>query len=113
MAKIAERVFDAAVAEHLTTQGISPVLARILAARGVADADSLDPSLTKLISPERLTNANKMAVLLADAIGAKKSLLVIGDYDCDGATATAVAMRALSSMGAKVDYLGIVHGQNS
>jgi len=105
MAKIAERVFDTAVAEHLTTQGISPVLARILAARGVADAGSLDPSLAKLIPPERLTNANKMAVLLADAIEANQSLLVVGDYDCDGATATAVAMRALSSMGAKVDYL--------
>lgn len=105
MAKIAERVFDTAVAEHLTTQGISPVLARILAARGVADAGSLDPSLAKLIPPERLTNANKMAVLLADAIEANQSLLVVGDYDCDGATATAVAIRALSSMGAKVDYL--------
>jgi single-stranded-DNA-specific exonuclease len=86
-------------------QGILPILARILAARGIQSADALDPSLANIIPPDQLTNASKMAVMLADAIAANKSLLIIGDYDCDGATATAVAMRALKSMGAKVDYL--------
>jgi single-stranded-DNA-specific exonuclease len=105
MAKITERKFDVSVVEHLIEQGVSPVLARILAARGIADTASLDPSLAKLIPPERLTNASKMAVFLADAIEANQSLLVVGDYDCDGATATAVAIRALKTMGAKVDYL--------
>jgi len=103
--KIIERAFDADAAQKLVAQGLSPILARILAARGVVDIALLDPSLAKLISPERLTNATKMASLLADAIAANQSLLVIGDYDCDGATATAVAIRGLKSMGARVDYL--------
>ena len=103
--KIIERAFDAEIAQKLVAQGLSPILARILAARGVADVALLDPSLAKLIPPERLTNATKMASLLADAIASNQSLLVVGDYDCDGATATAVAIRGLKSMGARVDYL--------
>jgi single-stranded-DNA-specific exonuclease len=105
MTTIVERRFDSNVAEALVVQGILPILARVLAARGIQSADALDASLANIIPPDQLTNANKMAVMLADAIGANKSLLIIGDYDCDGATATAVAMRALKSMGAEVDYL--------
>ncbi len=105
MTKIIARSFDAGVVEDLSSNGIPPALARILAARGIAKASQLESSLVNLISPEQLTNNTQMAVLLADAIAANKSLLVIGDYDCDGATATAVAVRGLRSMGAKVDYL--------
>jgi single-stranded-DNA-specific exonuclease len=105
MTSIVERQFDPHIAEALAVKGILPILARILAARGIQSADALDPSLANIIPPDQLTNASKMAVMLADAVAANKSLLVIGDYDCDGATATAVAMRALKSMGAKVDYL--------
>ena len=105
MTTIVERRFDSNVAQTLAAQGILPILARILAARGIQSADALDPSLANIIPPDQLTNASKMAVMLADAIAANKSLLIVGDYDCDGATATAVAMRALKSMGAKVDYL--------
>ena len=82
-----------------------PILARVLSARGIHQAAQLDVSLAKLIPPEKLTNASQMAVLLADAISQKQSLLVVGDYDCDGATATAVAIRGLRSLGAQVDYL--------
>ena len=105
MTKIIARSFDAGVVEDLSSNGIPPALARILAARGIAKASQLESSLVNLIPPEQLTNNTQMAVLLADAIAANKSLLVIGDYDCDGATATAVAVRGLRSMGAKVDYL--------
>ena len=105
MTSIVERQFDSNVAQTLAAQGILPILARILAARGIQSADALDPSLAKIIPPDQLTNASKMAVMLADAIEAGKSLLIIGDYDCDGATATAVAMRALKGMGGIVDYL--------
>jgi single-stranded-DNA-specific exonuclease len=105
MASIVERRFDSNVARALVAQGILPILARILAARGIQSADALDPSLANIIPPDQLSNASKMAVMLADAISANKSLLIVGDYDCDGATATAVAMRALKSMGARVDYL--------
>ena len=105
MTSIVERRFDSDIAEALAAQGILPILARILAARGIQSADALDPSLANIIPPNQLTNASKMAAMLADAILANKSLLIVGDYDCDGATATAVAMRALKSMGAQVDYL--------
>ncbi len=105
MASIVERRFDSNVAQALVAQGILPILARILAARGIQSADALDPSLANIIPPDQLSNASKMAVMLADAISANKSLLIVGDYDCDGATATAVAIRALKSMGARVDYL--------
>lgn len=105
MTTIVERRFDSNVAQALVAQGILPILARILAARGIQSADALDPSLANIIPPDQLSNASKMAVMLADAIQANKSLLIVGDYDCDGATATAVAMRALKSMGAQVDYL--------
>jgi single-stranded-DNA-specific exonuclease len=105
MTSIVERRFDSNVAQALVAQGILPILARILAARGIQSADALDPSLANIIPPDQLTNASKMAVMLADAIAANKSLLIVGDYDCDGATATAVAMRALKSMGGIVDYL--------
>ena len=105
MVSIVRRSFNMDVADGLAKDGVMPLLARVLAARGIAQSAQLDVSLAKLVPPERLTNAPQMAVLLADAIAQKKSILVVGDYDCDGATATAVAMRGLRSMGASVDYL--------
>jgi len=105
MVNIVRRSFNTDAADSLTKDGVMPLLARVLAARGIAQSTQLDVSLAKLIPPERLTNAPQMAVLLADVIAQKQSILVIGDYDCDGATATAVAIRGLRSMGAQVDYL--------
>ncbi len=105
MVSIVQRAFDSSTAEALAGDGLSAILARVLAARGIQDSSQLDVSLARLIPPEKLTNASAMAVILADAIAANQSLLVVGDYDCDGATATAVAMRGLKSMGATVDYL--------
>ena len=56
-------------------------------------------------SPGELTNAERAAELLADHIEAGKRLLIVADYDCDGATACAVGVRALRAFGARVDYL--------
>ncbi|HEY8118121.1 MAG TPA: single-stranded-DNA-specific exonuclease RecJ [Methylophilaceae bacterium] len=105
MVNIVQRKVDENAAAVLATSGLPPVLARVLAARGIASPAQLESSLTGLIPPERLTNNAGMAIILADAIAAGKSLLVVGDYDADGATATAVAVRGLRSMGAQVDYL--------
>ena len=90
---------------QLEQQGMHPLLARLYAARGVTDKSELDYELKSLIPPAALTNASAAAQLLADAIEADASMLIIGDYDCDGATATAVGMRALKSLGAKVNFL--------
>lgn len=102
---IVHRIYDPSVAAALAADGVHPVLARILAARGIKHSSQLECSLKGLIPPERLFNNSRMAKLLADAIAQQKRLLVIGDYDADGATATAVAVRGLRSMGAMIDYL--------
>ena len=100
-----QRAVNAEVFKELITAGVPPFLARLYAARGVLSANELDVSLNKLIPPEQLTYNKDMAKLLADAIADKKSILIVGDYDADGATATAVAVKGLTSMGGIVDFL--------
>lgn len=89
----------------LTQSGVHPLLARVYAARGIASEAQLATDLERLHPPPTMLNLQRMAVLLADAIAEKKKLLIIADYDADGATACAVGMRALRSMGATIDYL--------
>ena len=105
MTNITVRSYSPETAAQLAEQGVPPILARIFAARGITDATQLDTSLAGLLSPELLQNATRMASLLADAITQKKRLLVVADYDADGATACAVAVRGLRRLGAVVDYL--------
>lgn len=105
MTTVVERSVDTQAMHHLLEAGYPSALARIFAARGIQSAQQLAVSLSALIPPERLTHNQKMAELLADAIAQTQRLLVIGDYDADGATATAVAVRGLRSMGADVDFL--------
>ena len=90
----------------LQQAGVHPLLAQLYAARGVRTADELDDGLARLLSPTTLMGAKQAAVLLADAIAAGKHICIVADYDCDGATACAVAMRGLKLLGAsKVSYL--------
>ena len=91
--------------DQLVREGLHPVLARVCAARGISRRGELEDSLSGLIPPSELRNADSAGVLLADAIAAGKRMLVVADYDCDGATACAVGMRALSAFGANVGYL--------
>jgi single-stranded-DNA-specific exonuclease len=85
----------------LEQAGVHPLLARLYAARGVQHPDELDNALTKLLPPESLIGVASAAVLLADAIANNKRLCIVADYDCDGATACAVAVRGLKLLGAK------------
>ena len=89
----------------LKQAGIHDLMARLLASRGVTDAAQIDPAWRNMIPPSLLTQAREAAVLLADAIARRDRMLIIADYDCDGATACAVGLRALRSMGAMVDFL--------
>ncbi len=90
----------------LEQAGVHPLLARLYAARGVNGPDELDDALAKLLPPSTLLGADRAAALLADAIAQDKKLCVVADYDCDGATACAVAVRGLRLLGARhVDYL--------
>ena len=90
----------------LEQAGIHPLLARLYAARGVQAADELDPALARLLPPAGLKGTAQAATLLADAIAAGQQLCIVADYDCDGATACAVALRGLRALGAAhVGYL--------
>lgn len=89
----------------LTAAGTPPLLARLFAARGVTSHRQLATDLAELAPLDRMHNVERMATILADAIAANKRLLIVADYDSDGATACAVGLRALREFGAVVDYL--------
>ena len=105
MTKVVQRTVQPQAELHLQAAGVSPLMARLLAARGITEAVQLSANLSSLIPPQTLTHNPAMAKLLADAIAANKKILVIGDYDADGATATAVAVKGLRAFGATVDFL--------
>ena len=92
----------------LEQAGVHPLLARLFAARGVRSADDLDDGLARLLPPTALLGASAAATLLADAIAAGKRIVIVADYDCDGATACAVALRGLAMLGAAPGTLGYV-----
>ncbi|MFN9211060.1 MAG: single-stranded-DNA-specific exonuclease RecJ [Betaproteobacteria bacterium] len=103
--RFAVRPFDVAAARRLEAGGIPAPLARVLAARGIARAEDLLLAPQNLIAPQQLTHVASAARLLADAIERRERLLIVADYDCDGATACAVGLRGLRALGASVDYL--------
>jgi single-stranded-DNA-specific exonuclease len=92
-------------ARTLAASGIDPVLARVFAARGVESSAELDTDLVRLPSFALLKGIEAAAARLADAIAARERIVVVADYDADGATACAVAVRGLASLGADVDFL--------
>ncbi|MBP0620332.1 single-stranded-DNA-specific exonuclease RecJ [Cupriavidus consociatus] len=105
MTRIAIRTYSS---EHVTTlaaAGLHPTLARILAARGVARTAELATDLPELVPPGAMKGIGNAAIYLADAIAAGKRLLIVADYDCDGATACAVGVRGLRMLGARVEYI--------
>ncbi len=105
MTRIVVRQVPTRATLMLEQAGVHPLLARLFAARGVKAGDDLDTRLETLLAPERLLGAEAAARLLADAIAAGRRLLIVADYDCDGATACAVGLRALRGFGARIDYL--------
>ena len=105
MPNITTRDYPPRAFDTLVRYGFHPVLARVYAARGIEEPVQLEAELSRLIPFERLKNVSVMAAHLADAILARKRLLIIADYDSDGATACAVGIRALRKFGAIVDYL--------
>ncbi|RKZ47832.1 MAG: single-stranded-DNA-specific exonuclease RecJ [Gammaproteobacteria bacterium] len=86
---------------------IHPVLRRIYAARNIKTADDLDYSLQKLLPYEDLSNIQEAVALLAEAIKSNKRILIVADFDADGATSCAVGMQGLRQMGA-TDVLYVV-----
>ena len=105
MTSILTRRVPTRAAMTLAQDGVHPLLARLYAARGIATSGELDHRLSALLPPATLTHADAAASLLADTIAAGRRILIVADYDCDGATACAVGLRALRRLGAAVDYL--------
>ena len=90
----------------LEQAGVHPLLARLYAGRGVGDAKELDTSLSQLLPPVGMKGMADAARLLADATAQQLKMCIVADYDCDGATACAVALRGLRLLGAQhVDFI--------
>jgi len=106
--KLTERKYSEQDAKALRDQGVHPVLSKLFAARGIQSAEELSLELKNLIPPAQLKNCTEAAQYLAQAIQNGKRLLIVADYDCDGATACAVGMRGLKALGApwniQIDY---------
>jgi single-stranded-DNA-specific exonuclease len=79
---------------------ISPLLRRIFAGRGATDIAQAQPKLTQLVPPDTLSGLTEATGLLAEAIAGNRHIVVVGDFDCDGATACAVGVRGLRMLGA-------------
>jgi single-stranded-DNA-specific exonuclease len=94
-----QREFSLEAANALSADGLHPLLARLYAARGISNTDQLALELKQLISPTQLSQCLSTASILADALAENKPMLVVADYDCDGATACAVAVRGLRLLG--------------
>ena len=105
MTTLALRRAPPGIEDRLIGQGIHPLLARIYAMRGVQSKAELDDDFATLLPPEQLAQSAHAATLLADAIAQGRRLMIVADYDCDGATACAVGIRALGAFGARVEYL--------
>ncbi len=103
-----ERPVPPRISFALEQAGVHPLLARLLAARGVRAADELDDSLARLLPPDSLAGSAQAGALLADAVQQRLRVCVVADYDCDGATACAVALRGLALLGAAADTLHYV-----
>ena len=102
---ITERAIDATAYAALVVAGTDPRMAKLYAGRGVSGISGLYTKLDALLAPSLLSHIDAAAHFLADAIQAKKSLMIVADYDADGATACALGMRALRLMHANVDFI--------
>ena len=103
--KIQTRSIDQTACHTLIQSGADPLTARLCAARGVVSPNELDDKLAALLPYQTLTNCEAAASRLADAVQKKEKILIVADYDADGATACSVGMAGLGAMGAAVDFL--------
>lgn len=104
MTRILNREFDLEAARRLHEEGYLPPVARALSARGIRDASELAQDWKSMLPPAMLEGTREAAERLALARERGERVIVVADYDCDGATACAVAIRGLGMMGVKADY---------
>ncbi len=102
-ANIVRRPFDLDACHF--SDDLNPLLARIYSARGITSDQQLPRQLKELHDYRQLKDIDKAANILAEAIINQQKILIVGDFDCDGATSSALGILALRQMGAFVDYL--------
>ena len=113
MTRIVNRTYDLRAAQSLAMQGYLPPVARALSARGIRDASELAQDWRSMLPPFSLEGTRAAAERLALARERSELVTVVADYDCDGATACAVALRGLSMMGIRSNYFvpnRVAHG---
>jgi len=103
--QIRQRSYD----KHIKGLHTSPLINRIYAARGLTHADDADLTLSQLLHPEQLSCIEQAVELVLAAIQTNKRIVIVGDFDCDGATGTAVAVRGLKLLGAKQVFFKVPH----
>ena len=91
--------------QALRDQLDSSTLARVLQARGVHDISQIDTHICQLLAAADLMGIDTAVTLIDTAIDQGERILIVGDFDCDGATSTALMVRVLRQMGALVDFL--------
>lgn len=100
-----QRAWSERTAWQLEQSGIHPLLARLYAARGIQTPAQISTQMTDLLAPAALKGLPEASALLADAIMQERRICVVADYDADGATACAVAVRGLRLLGLPPDKL--------
>jgi single-stranded-DNA-specific exonuclease len=107
MVTLSKRAWSERTAWQLEQGGLSPLMARLYAARGISQADQISTRMEDLIAPNALKGMSTAAQIMADAIMEGRKVCIVADYDADGATACAVAVKGLHLLGiehAKLDY---------
>lgn len=90
----------------LSTSEYHPLLQRIYSARGIQSKHELERGLEKLLPYKTMLGIDQAVAILIDALKNEEKILIVGDFDADGATSTALAIRALRSFGAQhIDFL--------
>ncbi|KVP96437.1 hypothetical protein WJ97_11140 [Burkholderia ubonensis] len=110
---VSQRSYSPSVAMTLMREGAQPLLARVLAGRGLDSMVELGGALRYLFHHSQMKGTAEAALFIADGIEQRRKFLVVADYDCDGATACAVTLRGMRALGANINYIvpdRMVHG---
>jgi single-stranded-DNA-specific exonuclease len=102
---LVQREADPINVGKLASQGVPPMLAKLYAARGISDVTDVTYNASDLLPVDDLKNARKMGSILADCVVEQKRVLIVSDYDCDGATAGSVLIEAFGAAGMNFGYL--------
>ena len=101
IARLRRRPAIAPAAPGAWPDHVPSLLARLYASRGALAIDQAQPKLAQLLPPDTLSGLDAATRLLSEAISNNSHIVVVGDFDCDGATACAVGVRGLRMLGAQ------------